>query len=792
MTMRLNPPPQRGGKNVAKAPAEEPPPLAEAEGNEPPNEEAATPPSEDATAPPSDEDQAEVQPEAPPVEGVGKPAPQQPPEEPEVWTTLGSIDPTSPYRMLVTLTNRGAAVARIELNSSRYSELEDRSGYLGHVALAEDGAQAGCPVQVVGPGTPADLAGLKPGDRIVGVDRQGVDNRADLVRILRQTKPKQRVTLSVLRGGVAQQLTAVLRRRPLEVVRPEADDPLSFLLTLHQIDKAVLPDDEPVELDEEAKKQEFRARLPRIDKELDGVALRRATWELVAAEADRAVFRRRLPQWGLEVVKTYQLAKVPEAAHGELTYPSYHLVFKVEIRNVGEAARRVAYQLDGPTGLPSEGAWYASKVGPGWGLYGLRDVLFSFDHQIPEVTKCVEIATDKLGPSQVDEHASLTYLGVDAQYFSSILIPQKANASEHWFAQVQPLRVGGAERRWRKKTDTSCRVVTVARSLAPGEVLSHQYHIFAGPKRPPLLEQYGLRNSVFYGWFWWVAIPMQYTLHFFHDYIVFNYGLAIIMLTVLVRLCMFPLSRKQVLGAQKMQELQPEMKRIAEQYKKDMEARTRAQQELFQKHHYHPLSGCLPIFIQLPIFIGLYRSLMVDIELRQAPLLWNGIRWCSNLAAPDMLFQWRGFWHSVGWDWFNTGQGMFALGPYFNLLPILTIVLFVVQQKMFMPPPADEQQATQQKMMSFMFLFFGLMFFKVASGLCLYFIASSLWGVAERKLLPKSQKHHAAAGAATTSPGRGKSIAGRLGVGTAGASAGSDGEKAAARKKKRKKSRGRR
>ena len=122
-----------------------------------------------------------------------------------------------------------------------------------------------------------------------------------------------------------------------------------------------------------------------------------------------------------------------------------------------------------------------------------------------------------------------------------------------------------------------------------------------------------------------------------------NYGLAIILLTVLVRGCMFPLSLKQAAGAQKMQMLQPEIKKLQEKHKNNAEARTKAQQELFRKHNYNPLSGCLPIFIQMPVFIGLYRSLMVAIELRDAPLFSHSIRWCSNLAAPDMLFDWSGF-----------------------------------------------------------------------------------------------------------------------------------------------------
>ena len=140
------------------------------------------------------------------------------------------------------------------------------------------------------------------------------------------------------------------------------------------------------------------------------------------------------------------------------------------------------------------------------------------------------------------------------------------------------------------------------------------------------------------------------------------------------------------------------------------------------------------MFVQLPIFLGLYRSLMVDVELRQAPAVRRRIRWCSNLAAPDMLWDWT----KLMPEFVTSGQGMFGLGPYLNLLPLVTIGLFILQQKMFMPPPADEQAAMQQKIMKYMMIFMGVLFFKVASGLCMYFIASSLWGLAERRLLPKA------------------------------------------------------
>ena len=386
-----------------------------------------------------------------------------------------------------------------------------------------------------------------------------------------------------------------------------------------------------------------------------------------------------------------------------------------------------------PRGFPIEGDWYASKVGPGWGMYGLRDVLISLNEKTPTVHRCADISVDNLGTLILSEKDHLTYIGVDSQYFSSILIPQRKAGDAPWFSRSHPIRVGEYQKKNSKLTNASCRVVSVPTKLEPGGEITHAFHVFTGPKRPPLLQQYGLQDSVSYGWFWYVAIPMQWILHFFESYIVFNYGLAIILLTVVVRSCMFPISRKQALGAQKMQELQPELKAISEKYKKDPEALRHAQQELFRKHNYNPLSGCLPVFIQLPIFIGLYRALMVDVELRGASLLGPGVRWCSNLAAPDMLFYWGSFWDRIGWESFNTRPGHVCLGPYFNILPLVTIALFIVQQKMFMPPPTDDQAKMQQNMMTFMMVFMGLLFFKVASGLCIYFIASSLWGVAEKQ-----------------------------------------------------------
>ena len=200
---------------------------------------------------------------------------------------------------------------------------------------------------------------------------------------------------------------------------------------------------------------------------------------------------------------------------------------------------------------------------------------------------------------------------------------------------------------------------------------------------------------------------------------------------------MFPISRKAAANAQMMQILAPEIKRINDKHKNDLEKRSKAMRELYAKYNHNPFSGCLLMFIQLPIFIGLYKCLSVDIDLREAPLI-GGMGWCSNLAGPDMLVHWE------SWMIQMVGSKDGLLGPYFNILPVATIALFILQQKMFTPPAQDDAQRQQQSIMKFMMIFFAFMFFKVPSGLCLYFIASSLWGIAERKYLPPPKKVTAA------------------------------------------------
>ncbi|REJ89832.1 MAG: membrane protein insertase YidC [Planctomycetota bacterium] len=646
--------------------------------------------------------------------------------------TLGSLDPGSRQRMLVTFNTRGAAVEMIELTDRRYLDVVDRSGYLGYLALADVEEGDGCRVNAVGHGTPAAAAGLQVGDVILTLDEQDVVDVDDFHTRLRKRRPKQRVTLGVVRDGGPQELTVDLIRRPVSIVRPEyltkaldttagaTHDPLSFLLTLDSVGD-----------------RDFDRLLN------DGVDLRTVNWELTTedAEAGLVEFRYAVPQTQLVAIKRYRLEPGESDVGEDPLARAYHLTLELEIENRGSQPQTVAYRLDGPTGLPTSGWWYANKIQREWfSAGGLRD----FARQLSEGTFTLAgsaAIADADAEEYVQRQMPVDFLGIDALYFAAMLIPEK-DAETNWIAESRPVTVGSLPTKDpppARLTNVTCRLISQTEKLEPQKSLQHTYTVFAGPKQSKLLRQYGppgrveqrnLSSLIYYGLtlFMYVAIPLGWVLEMF-AHLNLGYGVAIVCLTIVVRLGMFPISRKQALGAIKMQELAPEMKRISEKYKNDLEKRSKALQEMYRKHNYSPLSGCLPLFIQMPIFIGLYKSLQTNINLRGAPLISDSIRWADNLSAPDMLLRWD------SWMFFSDYTGF--LGPYLNILPLVTVALFLWQQKLFTPPPTDEQSAMMQKMMKYMMFFMGVLFFKVPSGLCVYFIASSFWGIGERKMLPK-------------------------------------------------------
>lgn len=334
--------------------------------------------------------------------------------------------------------------------------------------------------------------------------------------------------------------------------------------------------------------------------------------------------------------------------------------------------------------------------------------------------------------------------------------------------------------------DITVRVSTEPVTLAPGSWVTHRYLLYNGPVKPSLLGQLrgssavdpslvsryvdrlSLNTLTDYpspGWMgnfsgaigWsWLVIRCTNLMHMVLGWIhllLQNYGISIILLTILVRLIMFPLSRKQAMMGIKMQALQPELKKLKEKHKDDNQAFAQAQMELFRRHGVNPIGSCWVVLLQMPIMMGLYFALQESIQFRLAPF-WP--TWISNLAAPDMLINWSRSIPMISRD--ADYGGMLYLGPYFNLLPVIAIGLMVAQQKMLMPPAADKDQEMQQKMMRIMMIVMGIFFYKIAAGLCIYIITSTLWGFAERKFLPK-----ASTGTGPGKPGEASATEGKAG-----------------------------
>jgi len=448
-------------------------------------------------------------------------------------------------------------------------------------------------------------------------------------------------------------------------------------------------------------------------------SLRSVNWQVVetATDADSpditssVTFARKAG--GVEVRKTFALNRLskdelnqPEAV--DLKSTPYELSVAIGIRNLTDAEQSLQYELQGPVGVALENVENARKF---------RDLKAGFLAEGGDLTtasltaaKLVKAADD----DSVEEWGRpIRYIGVDVQYFAALIVPGGNQLKAPYFTTVVPQVVDKAEKT--QRSDVSFEMVSEELVLPPKGDLQHELTLFLGPKRTELLLPYEADGVIDHGWFAVIANTMEFLVHTFHGWGV-PYGIAIIMLTIIVRGCMFPISKKQALSAKRMKELQPQLTELREKYKEDRQALAKAQMELYRKANFNPLAGCLPVFLQLPIFIGLYRALSNSVDLRMAPFLWF-----DNLAAPDNLF--------------TMSFTLPFIGNSFNLLPLITMGLFWVQQKMFMPPATTPEMEMQQKMMSYMMIFFGFLFYHVPAGLCVYFIASSAWGMSERKLL---------------------------------------------------------
>lgn len=328
----------------------------------------------------------------------------------------------------------------------------------------------------------------------------------------------------------------------------------------------------------------------------------------------------------------------------------------------------------------------------------------------------------------------IAYAGVQNKYFATLLrgdddAARSSMKGASWRALRDEayLRKDPKAEPWRQiVTDVQLELALPAK----GQQQTWNYSLYAGPKDRDLLVAADPATAALVehdlGFFTSIAYGLLAVLEFFHK-LVGNWGLAIILLTVAVKGILFPIQRRsQTAMAQyqtKMKRLQPKIEELKERYKNDRAKLNQEQAKLMQQEGaFPPLGGCLPMFLQIPVFFGLFSALRVAFELRQAEFLW-----IPDLSLPDhtIYLGWDFIVPFVGWDM-----------NYFNILPPLMIVMWIWQQK-GMPMPADENAARMQKMMMWMPIIMGVFLYNYAAGLSLYMITQSGIGVIEQKVIRK-------------------------------------------------------
>jgi len=255
--------------------------------------------------------------------------------------------------------------------------------------------------------------------------------------------------------------------------------------------------------------------------------------------------------------------------------------------------------------------------------------------------------------------------------------------------------------------------ITPPLNLGKDQQITENFALYLGPQDLYILKTLGrkLEKAINFGWFDIIAKPLLVTLRFFNKY-VGNYGVSIILLTILIKILFWPLTHKSYQSMKEMRRLQPMMAKIREKYKGNKQEMNKQLMGLYKTYKINPMGGCLPMVIQIPVFFALFRVLPNSIELRHAPF----ILWINDLSAPDRLFSFP-------------FQVPFMAPPYG--IPVLTLIMgasMFIQQKMT-PSPGDPAQA---KMMMLLPIVFTFLFINFPSGLVLYWLVNNILSIAQQ------------------------------------------------------------
>jgi YidC/Oxa1 family membrane protein insertase len=394
------------------------------------------------------------------------------------------------------------------------------------------------------------------------------------------------------------------------------------------------------------------------------------------SSAQDLVFRAVTPT-GIAIRQTYRF------------YPDqYRIDLTVDLVNQSGAPVTGSVAADLRALAPKEKKSYYSYVG----------LVLLLEDKLKEV-KIKEASEEKLLAGQID------WMAYEDDFFISAVIPdQPAKATFRGRLSASGVLQGT--------------YLSPSTSIDASEKLTSRFTLYFGPRDLGILKQLGkkLERAINFGWTDIIAKPLLYLLRFFNRYI-HNYGVSIILLTILVKILFWPLTHKSYKSMKEMQKLQPRMAKMREKYKNDKAQLNKEMMALYKTYKVNPMGGCLPMIIQIPVFFALFRILGTAIELRQAPFA----LWIDDLSAPDRLFQFP-------------FEIPFMSPPYG--IPVLTLLMgasMFIQQKMT-PTPGDP---TQAKIMLFLPIIFTFMFINFPSGLVLYWLVNNLLSIGQQYRIHK-------------------------------------------------------
>jgi YidC/Oxa1 family membrane protein insertase len=344
------------------------------------------------------------------------------------------------------------------------------------------------------------------------------------------------------------------------------------------------------------------------------------------------------------------------------------------------------------------------------GLIGIVD-----DAGLQEITYPNAIES----PEPTRSKSKSGWLGITDKYWATAVVPEQGKPFDATFLGTKK---DGSDL---FQTDY---VLSTPLSIASGQTGQSQGRVFAGAKEVNVVDGYAetyaiprFDRLIDWGWFYFLTKPLFFALDYFYK-LVGNFGVSILIVTVLIKLLLFPLANKSYVAMSKMKKLAPEMQRIKERYGDDRMRQQQAMMELYKKEKVNPASGCLPILVQIPIFFALYKVLFITIEMRHAPFF----GWIKDLSAPDptSIFNLFGL---IPWE-----------PPAFLLIGIWPLIMGVtmwVQMKLN-PAPPDPVQA---KIFAWMPVFFTFLLASFPAGLVIYWAWNNLLSVIQQSVIMARQ-----------------------------------------------------